>query len=72
MLACGCLNPVGIGVHFAAQGLVVVFGLVVGLVCLCGLFIGALDLGVRLSGWRRDQDGEDEGVGIDGLRWTEE
>lgn len=67
MLACGCMNPVNIAAHFAAQGLVALFGLVVGLVCLCRLFTGALALGVRLMGRQRDQGEEGEMHGIDGF-----
>ncbi|MEU6406340.1 hypothetical protein [Streptomyces sp. NPDC046985] len=71
------MNLLDIVVGLVAYGLAGLLGLVIELVCLCGLLLGALTLGARLIGrrWIEDEEADDDvgqPHGIDAFRWTEE
>ncbi|WP_316741404.1 hypothetical protein [Streptomyces sp. MK7] len=67
MLACGCMNPMGVVATLAGYGLLGLALLAVGTVCLVGLLLGALvALGHLIRRRRHDDDPEPERPGAPG------
>ncbi|MFE7210417.1 hypothetical protein ACFY0A_13010 [Streptomyces sp. NPDC001698] len=58
MLACGCLDPIGILAHLAGRTLLSLATLVLALICLIGLLLGAIVVLGHLT--RREQDDDTE------------
>ncbi|MFF9125024.1 hypothetical protein ACF09J_17240 [Streptomyces sp. NPDC014889] len=58
MLACGCLDPIGMLANLAGDALLSLAVLVLALVCLIGLLLGAMAALGHLT--RRDQDAAPE------------
>ncbi|MEU6006062.1 hypothetical protein [Streptomyces sp. NPDC047453] len=58
MLACGCLDPIGILAHLVGNTLLSLATLVLALICLIGLLLGAIAALGHLT--RREQDDDTE------------
>lgn len=58
MLACGCLDPIGILADLVGNTLLSLAALVLGLICLIGLLLGAMVALGHLT--RREQDDDTE------------